>query len=434
MPRLSDSNLRRQVIIKNVTRSYASDMNNNRNVTANSTTFSSPKPVPTPSPTITSIIQSSLASRSSIQDLTPIHHALEEEEEDKEDLIHHLIACSECPTCKAHHVRPLPLRSASPLCSTPAPHSIGCSMTSPLCTSVMENSFCSEEIICRICHEGDQDEELISPCLCAGSMGMLHISCLEQWLGSSNTTKCEICQYQFCLKRYPRPLKWYLHEPSLKKESKRFVRNLLLMIFFGILAVLITVICLVWSAIFIQERRILESTSLIMFVIIVDTLYGLGFFFGLQQNLHLMRRWQHDHQVIKIQHSVCKEDSVVNVLGQEEGDTDPSLLQKLAKKLRRQSNRNSQNEVTLRRYSQVDDIIFDGSQDSLESYKKAISKPIPSDENISVNVTSPCLIKPSVQDGEEEATRVTYYKWTKAGSTVSYKVNDTDSPLMETIL
>ncbi|KAL3889527.1 hypothetical protein ACJMK2_001865 [Sinanodonta woodiana] len=146
-----------------------------------------------------------------------------------------------------------------------------------------------------------------------------------------------------------------------------------------------------------------------------------------------MRRWQHDHQVIKIQHSVCKEDGVVDDSGQETGDTDPGLLQKLARKFTRKPNRNSQNEVTLRRYSQVDDVIFEGSQDSLESYKKAIIKPISSDDNISVKVTSPCHIIPPVQDEEEEA-RVTYYNWPKAGSTLSYRVNDTDSSLKETVL
>ena len=62
--------------------------------------------------------------------------------------------------------------------------------------------------MCRICHEGDEEEELVSPCDCTGTMGMLHISCLEQWLGSSKTTKCEICQFQFSVLKKPQSIKW----------------------------------------------------------------------------------------------------------------------------------------------------------------------------------------------------------------------------------
>lgn len=69
----------------------------------------------------------------------------------------------------------------------------------------------SEGSMCRICHEGDEEEELVSPCDCAGTMGMLHISCLEQWLGSSKTTKCEICQFQFTVLKKPQSVRWVGH-------------------------------------------------------------------------------------------------------------------------------------------------------------------------------------------------------------------------------
>lgn len=47
------------------------------------------------------------------------------------------------------------------------------------------------DIVCRIClgteDEGQPDEEgnpdkLICPCKCAGSMGLIHISCLKEWV------------------------------------------------------------------------------------------------------------------------------------------------------------------------------------------------------------------------------------------------------------
>lgn len=50
-----------------------------------------------------------------------------------------------------------------------------------------------QDNVCRIClgteEEGQPDEEgnpdkLICPCKCAGSMGLIHISCLKEWVNS----------------------------------------------------------------------------------------------------------------------------------------------------------------------------------------------------------------------------------------------------------
>ncbi|XP_047483555.1 uncharacterized protein LOC125035302 isoform X2 [Penaeus chinensis] len=59
---------------------------------------------------------------------------------------------------------------------------------------------------CRICHEGERSEALISPCWCMGSMGLVHKACLERWLTVSNCEKCELCHYAFTVMRKPRPL------------------------------------------------------------------------------------------------------------------------------------------------------------------------------------------------------------------------------------
>lgn len=67
--------------------------------------------------------------------------------------------------------------------------------------------------ICRICL-GDENMEpnpLISPCKCSGSMKMIHIDCLREWLNSKSSFKenssvktycwkaleCELCKMRF---------------------------------------------------------------------------------------------------------------------------------------------------------------------------------------------------------------------------------------------
>ncbi|XP_061937082.1 E3 ubiquitin-protein ligase MARCHF3-like [Apis cerana] len=44
-------------------------------------------------------------------------------------------------------------------------------------------------------------EELINPCECSGTLGLIHTCCLEKWLSMSNTDRCEICKHLFSIQR-----------------------------------------------------------------------------------------------------------------------------------------------------------------------------------------------------------------------------------------
>lgn len=67
-----------------------------------------------------------------------------------------------------------------------------------------------QEKICRICHSSDMEEhnendELISPCKCKGSIKYVHQQCLYTWrhsqigISSSNYYQCENCKYPYKL-------------------------------------------------------------------------------------------------------------------------------------------------------------------------------------------------------------------------------------------
>ena len=47
--------------------------------------------------------------------------------------------------------------------------------------------------LCRICFEGDKQENLISPCRCSGTISTVHPSCMEHWLKLKAKIDCEIC-------------------------------------------------------------------------------------------------------------------------------------------------------------------------------------------------------------------------------------------------
>lgn len=52
----------------------------------------------------------------------------------------------------------------------------------------------TSSFFCRICHdEGD----LGSFCNCTGTVGLVHLACLEKWLSTIGSQSCELCHYEF---------------------------------------------------------------------------------------------------------------------------------------------------------------------------------------------------------------------------------------------
>ena len=71
----------------------------------------------------------------------------------------------------------------------------------------------TQQLICRIClgDENTDEDPLINPCKCDGTMKHIHIECLREWLKSKRTVKenyavktycwkqleCELCKVRF---------------------------------------------------------------------------------------------------------------------------------------------------------------------------------------------------------------------------------------------
>ena len=55
----------------------------------------------------------------------------------------------------------------------------------------------SSGLMCRICHSGSEEEELIAPCRCMGTVKYAHQSCILNWISKSGHPNCELCKYKF---------------------------------------------------------------------------------------------------------------------------------------------------------------------------------------------------------------------------------------------
>jgi len=154
---------------------------------------------------------------------------------------------------------------------------------------------------CRICHCGAEVEELISPCHCSGSLGFIHQTCLQEWLGGTNKKTCELCHYEFKLHATMRPLnKWRLLALS-RYERRKIVCS----VTFHMLAIT----CVIWS-IWVLLQRLIQEAQLSelgwafwtkVVVVIIGFVGGLSFVFAqVKMYYNLFRRWRSFNKIILI--------------------------------------------------------------------------------------------------------------------------------------
>ncbi|KAK3790536.1 hypothetical protein RRG08_060583 [Elysia crispata] len=88
------------------------------------------------------------------------------------------------------------------------------------------HSSSGEETACRICQEDDLYEKLVSPCLCSGTVGFVHISCLNTWLQVTSRTSCELCGYPFPVIKRKAPISEYLRNPRANMDLPNLLCDL----------------------------------------------------------------------------------------------------------------------------------------------------------------------------------------------------------------
>ena len=159
---------------------------------------------------------------------------------------------------------------------------------------------------CRICHEDDDVEDLIAPCYCAGTMGLIHRSCMQKWLTTSKTTACELCKCQIHLRSRARGVfqwfRWTFDEWNAERERHRRVadesdtdgRHLLgdaiCFLFLTPMALTSAGLC-AESAIAKQEQP-WEAAGLTMLTIFLVAIYFIWISMSIRFHLTQFRTWQ----------------------------------------------------------------------------------------------------------------------------------------------
>uniref|UniRef100_A0A8C3AYB7 RING-type E3 ubiquitin transferase n=1 Tax=Cyclopterus lumpus TaxID=8103 RepID=A0A8C3AYB7_CYCLU len=134
-------------------------------------------------------------------------------------------------------------------------------------------SAAPETPMCRICHDGGAQEELLSPCECSGTLAPIHRSCLEHWLSASRTSFCELCHYQFTVQRRSRPVLEWLQNPSHRREKRTLFGDMACFLLITPLATISGWLCLRGAIDHLHFSSRLEAVGLIALTVALFTIY-----------------------------------------------------------------------------------------------------------------------------------------------------------------
>ena len=123
----------------------------------------------------------------------------------------------------------------------------------------------SSGVFCRICHDGDLDEDkLISPCSCSGSVGLIHRTCIEKWLSTVNQDTCEICKQKFLVTRQSRPFSSWLMTPAVGDDQRNLLGDTVCFLLLTPLTSISAYLCASGAVFYMQVRTCLTSSIIFL--------------------------------------------------------------------------------------------------------------------------------------------------------------------------
>jgi len=166
-------------------------------------------------------------------------------------------------------------------------------------TSPADCSKTSSGIFCRICHDGEGSERLISPCMCSGSMALVHRTCIEKWLSTANNDNCELCHHKYIISKHPRPFVNWLCEPGVEDDQRNLVGDIVCFFLLTPLAAISTYLCATGAAFYLEEKKS-ESIGLICLCVVLVLIYFIWVFLTIKYHVQVWFIWRENHQEIRL--------------------------------------------------------------------------------------------------------------------------------------
>jgi len=156
-------------------------------------------------------------------------------------------------------------------------------------------------IFCRICHEGDFLETLLSPCSCSGSVGVVHRSCLEKWLSSSQYDTCELCRQPLTVTRtYRSILQWLCQGESSGDDQRNLVGDSVCLMLLTPLATVSAYLCSSGASYYAKQGQVAEAAGLVGLCSVLCLVYLLWLLLTARYHCQVWFKWRNENQEIKL--------------------------------------------------------------------------------------------------------------------------------------
>jgi len=152
---------------------------------------------------------------------------------------------------------------------------------------------------CRICHDEDPKNELISPCKCSGTVGLIHKSCLEKWLSASNDDKCEICGFKFSVTKHTQSFIQWLCDNNNDESKPTVIGDMICFILLTPMAFLSAYLCGLGITLYMKYHQE-EALGLITLAAILIVLYIVWFAITLSYHRRKWAKWSNNHQLVEL--------------------------------------------------------------------------------------------------------------------------------------
>ncbi|KAI3383248.1 hypothetical protein SNEBB_000249 [Seison nebaliae] len=156
--------------------------------------------------------------------------------------------------------------------------------------------------MCRICYSDKTGEALLSPCRCMGSIGLLHLSCLEMWLGSSNTNKCDLCHFEFETRRKAKPFSEWMTCQSAKSDHRNLLGDIFCFFLLLPLAGISTWLCITGAIRYNEWDSQWEASGLLVLTCVLIIIFVVWCFISIRYHFRVFAQWRKMNHVVKIVH------------------------------------------------------------------------------------------------------------------------------------
>lgn len=159
-------------------------------------------------------------------------------------------------------------------------------------------SISSEEsAVCRICFFGEDKRPLLKPCHCRGTIGYVHKECLQEWITRTADGKCQICHYQFTVRKQSKPFWRLLGDPKTRRTVLGYLA--LGAVFSASIAF---VFSLAWLYALRLTTRLGDKTAALLMVLLAvqNVLWHYFPFLSFMYAFDTFREWHHKNTTYKL--------------------------------------------------------------------------------------------------------------------------------------